>query len=160
MLRTTRLYLFASLAHLESICASLILLLGIWKCCVSNSLVHIYLTFMESSSTLNEQHIWGGAQLGPLPGNTSDGREQQMTNIVHRTTRFSEPPQGGFVASIYFILLHKFLLLILLLYQMFLLTQILVIVCVIDALYLHILQPLLLIITLIFLFLPCQLMVY
>ena len=54
---------------------------------------------MESSSTLNEQHIWGGAQLGPLPGNTSDSREQQMMNIVHRTTRFSEPPQGGFIAS-------------------------------------------------------------
>ena len=48
---------------------------------------------------INEQHIWGGAQLGPLPGNTSDSREQQMTNIVHRTTCFSEPPQGGFVAS-------------------------------------------------------------
>ena len=101
MLRTTCIYLFASLAHLESICASLILLLGIWRCRVSNSPVHIYLTSMESSPTLNEQHIWGGAQLSPLPGNTSDSREQQTTNIghVHCTTCFSEPPKGGFVAS-------------------------------------------------------------
>ena len=56
---------------------------------------------MESSSTLNKQHIWGGAQLSPLPGNTSNSREQQTTNIghVHRTMHFSKPPLGGFVAS-------------------------------------------------------------
>ena len=56
---------------------------------------------MQSSSSLNEQHIWGGNQFTPQSGGTDNTRREDATVVGHghRTTRFSELPQGGIVAS-------------------------------------------------------------
>ena len=56
---------------------------------------------MQSSSSLNEQHIWGGDQFTPRSGGTNNTRREDTTVVGHghHTKRFSEPPQGGIVAS-------------------------------------------------------------
>ena len=57
---------------------------------------------MQSSSPLNEQHIWGGDQFTSHSGGT-DNTRQDGTTVVghgHHAKRFREPSQGGIIASV------------------------------------------------------------
>ena len=57
---------------------------------------------MQSSSSLNEQHIWGGDQFTPRSGGTGNTGREETTVIGHgqHTKHFRGPPQGGIVASV------------------------------------------------------------
>ena len=56
---------------------------------------------MQSSSSLNEQHIWGGEQF-THSDRTSDTRRGETTVVGRgrRTKRSREPSQGGIIASV------------------------------------------------------------
>ena len=57
---------------------------------------------MQPSSSLNEQHIWGGDQFAPHSGETSDTTREDTTVVGHgrRGRRFRAPSQGGIIASV------------------------------------------------------------
>ena len=119
---------------------------------------------MQTSSSLNEQHVWGGDQFTCTSDDTDNHSGEQSTVIRHghRPKCFHEPPQGGIFASTSDDLFHPvshFPSSQTFLYQTFLLTQIHVI-CPIVIVLLHILYLLLLIITHLFLFLQHLLMLY
>ena len=107
---------------------------------------------MQTSSSLNEQFTRNS-------DDTDNHSGEQSTVIGHgnRSKHFREPPQGGIVASIYFILFPNILLLRVFIYRTFLLIQIHVIYPIAVALP-HILYLPLLIITRLSLFVQHLLM--
>ena len=57
---------------------------------------------MQSSSSLNKQHIWGGSQFTPCSGGTGDTGWEETTVVGHgqHTKCFRGLPQGGIMASV------------------------------------------------------------